>query len=62
MPRGPHFVVYQDADDRWRWNFSASNGQVVCDGGQGYKTKSACIRACERVQTLMETATIKVDD
>ncbi len=62
MARGPHFVVYLDSGDEWRWTFNARNGRTVCDGSEGYRTKAACKRAAERVQALMETATIIIED
>lgn len=28
----PHFDIYQDADDQWRWRVKAANGETVASG------------------------------
>ena len=39
------FEVYADRAKRWRWRFRAKNGNIRCDGGQGYASKDGVMRA-----------------
>ena len=45
--RKSHFAVYQDAAGEFRWRFVASNGKIIADSGEGYDSRSHCIRAIE---------------
>jgi len=47
----PHFEVYQDAADEWRWRMVAANGRIVADSGEGYSSKGSARRAVENVQS-----------
>lgn len=31
--------IYPDKQHRWRWRARASNGNIVADSGQGYRSK-----------------------
>lgn len=42
-------VVYKDAAGQWRWRLKAKNGRNVADSGEGYKTRSGVLTACERM-------------
>lgn len=42
------FEVYS-AKDGFRWRFRCSNGKIVADSGEGYKTK----RALNRSMTIL---------
>ena len=44
MERDYHFQTYRDADNQYRWRFVASNGKIIADSGEGYKTKRAMRR------------------
>ena len=37
-----HFNMYRDDKGEWRWQFKASNGKIMADSGEGYKTKRSC--------------------
>lgn len=42
-------VMYRDRNGEWRWRYVRSNGRVMADSGEGYKTKAACRKAAEHV-------------
>lgn len=44
---------------KWYWHLTAGNGEIVCDGGQGYSSKSNCRRAANRVKRMMSIAEIE---
>jgi uncharacterized protein YegP (UPF0339 family) len=46
----PHFEVYKDRADEWRWRMVASNGRIVADSGEGYSSRSGARRALRNVQ------------
>ena len=50
------FELYRDATREYRWRFTASNGRVLADSGEGYKKRSACITAIERLKKLLPAA------
>jgi uncharacterized protein YegP (UPF0339 family) len=37
-----HFSIYKDRKGEYRWRFTASNGKIIADSGEGYKAKSDC--------------------
>jgi len=41
-------TIYQAADG-WRWRLKASNGRIVADGGEAYRTKANARRAVKRL-------------
>lgn len=41
----PSFLIFQDRDDRWRWNFLGPNGRIVARGTESYLKQQGCIRA-----------------
>jgi uncharacterized protein YegP (UPF0339 family) len=45
------FEIYEDAQNEWRWTLKAANGQIVADGGEGYDSKSNCMKAVRRIKT-----------
>ena len=38
---------------QWYWRCIASNGRIVCDGSEGYVSKSNAVRAAKRAAALM---------
>jgi len=46
----PHFEVFKDKADEWRWRMVAGNGRIVADSGEGYSSKSNARRALKNVQ------------
>ena len=49
----PHFEVYEDREERWRWRLVASNGRIIADSGQGYATKSGATGAIDTVNEYL---------
>jgi uncharacterized protein len=45
-----HFKVYKDKKSEFRWRLVSKNGKTLADSGEGYKRKSACLKAIEKVQ------------
>ncbi len=43
------FEIYQDAKGDYRFRLKAGNGQVIATG-QGYKSKTACLKGIESVR------------
>jgi len=41
--------IYRDARDEWRWRLRHRNGRILADSGEGYKRRSACVRAWSRI-------------
>lgn len=41
--------VYKDAEKRWRWRMTASNGEIVADSAQGYARRIDCQREAQRL-------------
>ena len=41
--RKMRFEVYR-AKDGWRWNCTASNGRILADGGEAYRTRAGAIK------------------
>ncbi len=39
---------YEDAAGKWRWNRTASNGEIVGSSSQGYASKASCIENAKR--------------
>lgn len=42
-------VVYKDKAGQYRWKLLARNRRCLCDSGEGYKTRSGVLTACERM-------------
>lgn len=47
----PHFELYKDRANEYRWRMVASNGRIVADSGEGYSSKSGARKAIENVQS-----------
>lgn len=54
-----HFVLYRDKAGEHRWKLVASNGRIVADSGEGYKTKTGARHAAEALKGKAGTATIR---
>ena len=44
------YFIYKDKKGEWRWRLESSNGRIMADSGEGYKTRAGCLRAIKRVQ------------
>lgn len=45
--------IYQGADKKWYWRFSAANGRIIADGSEGYASKYNAKRAWARFRALV---------
>jgi uncharacterized protein YegP (UPF0339 family) len=41
-------TIYR-ADDGWRWRYTASNGRILADSGQGYSRRIDAAKGAARV-------------
>ena len=55
----PHFEIYKDRADEFRWRLISSNGRIVGDSGEGYSSESGARRAVENVMSDAATADIQ---
>ena len=37
------YYYYKDNKGEWRWRLKASNGRVIADSGEGYKSEQECL-------------------
>jgi uncharacterized protein YegP (UPF0339 family) len=44
------YYYYKDKQGEWRWRLKASNGRIVADSGEGYKSESECKADITRVK------------
>jgi uncharacterized protein YegP (UPF0339 family) len=56
--RNYKFEIYKYAENLWRFRILASNGKIVADSGESYRTKYFCIRNANRLKEQLETAPI----
>jgi uncharacterized protein YegP (UPF0339 family) len=52
------FELYTDAKGEFRWRLVASNGQMIANGGEGYKSKDSAKAGIESVKKNAPTAEI----
>ena len=48
MTRNDTITLYR-APDGWRWRYTASNGRILADSGQGYSRRVDAVRGACRV-------------
>jgi uncharacterized protein YegP (UPF0339 family) len=53
------FELYKDKKGEFRWRLIASNGQVIANSGEGYKTKESAKNGMASVKKNAPTATIE---
>ncbi len=53
------FELYKDPKGEFRWRLLASNGQVIANGGEGYKTKESAKNGIESVKKNAPAAAIE---
>lgn len=46
----PSFLIFQDKEQRWRWNYLGANGRIIAMGAETYAQQQGCIRA---IRTFM---------
>ena len=52
-------VFYKDTIDEWRFRVVASNGRIVADSAEGYKSKFFCKRNAMLLKKKLSDATIE---
>jgi uncharacterized protein YegP (UPF0339 family) len=52
MKTVPHFEIFKDHNDCWRWRLVASNSKIVADCCEGYYSKANVRRAIKRVMLI----------
>ena len=53
------FELYKDKKGEIRWKLIASNGQMIANSGEGYKTKESAKNGIESVKKNAPSATIE---
>jgi uncharacterized protein YegP (UPF0339 family) len=53
------FELYKDAKGEYRWRLVASNGQLIANGGEGYKSKESAKAGIESVKKNAPVAEIE---
>lgn len=46
---GEKLDFYKDKAGKWRWRLTHNNGSIIAASCQGYVSKPACVKNCERV-------------
>ena len=53
------FEIYKDKKGEFRWRLIASNGQMIANSGEGYKSKDSAKNGIESVQKNAAKAAIE---
>ena len=48
------YYYYKDARGEWRWRLKASNGRILADSGEGYKSEQECKADIDRVKRFCQ--------
>lgn len=59
MSTSATFEVFQDSANEWRWRLVASNGNIIADSAEGYRSKQGVTRGIESVKRTAPTAEVK---
>ncbi|WP_081927537.1 HVO_2922 family protein [Halobellus rufus] len=62
MAQNATFEVFQDNANEWRWRLVASNGNIIADSGEGYRSKQGAKRGIESVKRSAPEAHTEVLD
>jgi len=46
----PYFYVYQDADEQWRWRYTAANTKIIAVSSEAYHNLGDCEHAIELIK------------
>ena len=41
--------IYRDKGKQWRWRMRAANGNIIANGGEGYKNKGDCVAMIDSI-------------
>ena len=44
------FTIYKDKAGEYRWRLKAANNKIIADSAEGYKNRSDCREAVDRVK------------
>ena len=61
MTRHDTITLYR-APDGWRWRYTASNGRILADSGQGYSRRADAVRGACRVAGAGDLAAAVLSD
>ena len=53
------FEIYKDAKGEFRWKLIASNGQIIANSGEGYKSKDSVKNGIESVKKNAASAAVE---
>ncbi len=53
------FHVFKDEKGEFRWRFTANNGKILADSGEGYVKKSDCEHGIDLLKTDAANAPIQ---
>ena len=53
------FELYKDAKGEFRWRLIASNGQMIANSGEGYKSKDSAKAGIQSVKKNAPTAAVE---
>jgi uncharacterized protein YegP (UPF0339 family) len=56
------YYYYEDSKSEWRWRLKASNGRILADSGEGYKTESECNADIDRVKASASAPVIEIKE
>ena len=53
------YYYSKDNKGEWRWRLKASNGRILADSGEGYKSEQECLDDIKRVQSSSNAPVVK---
>ena len=56
--RSYKFEIYKDKNNQYRFRIVASNGRIVGDSGESYRTKYFCLKNIKRLKEMISNAEI----
>ncbi|WP_435361561.1 HVO_2922 family protein [Haloarchaeobius sp. DFWS5] len=60
MSKHARFEVFEDNAGEWRWRLVASNGNIIADSGEGYKSKQGATRGIRSVKRSAPAADVEI--
>lgn len=53
---------FQDANNQWRWRFSAPNGRILVTGGEGYQRKTKMLNILKKIAEVLPSLLLTFDN
>jgi len=53
------YEYYKDHKDEWRWLLKASNGRIIANSGEGYRSEHECLADIDRVKNSSDAPVVK---